>query len=259
MILDKIVAHKKLEVDAQKKHKSLDAIKQDLSGVDAVRGFKNAISAPGRVNLIAEIKKASPSRGVIRSDFDPQAIARIYEGNGASAISVLTDRKFFQGDLSFLARVRSVTSAIPILRKDFIIDEYQIYQSRLAGADAILLIAAVLDLPDLNRFLDIAHDLDLDCLVEVHTEDELCMVMKTHAAIIGINNRDLRTFRTDIQTTARLTRIVPKDRIIVSESGVFSKEDVEFLRKCGVNAILVGESLMRSDDIGLEMRRLISP
>jgi indole-3-glycerol phosphate synthase len=261
MILDKIIAHKKLEVDIQKKHKPLDEIKRNLAGVDAVRGFKEAISAPGKVNLIAEIKKASPSRGVIRDDFDPEAIARIYEDNGAAAISVLTDREFFQGDISFLAEVRSVTSSVPILRKDFVIDEYQIYQSRLAGADAILLIAAVLDLPTLNRFLGIASDsdIDLDCLVEVHTEDELRMVLDTSASIIGINNRDLRTFRTDIQTTARLTRIVPKDRVIVSESGISSKEDVELLRKCGVQAMLVGEALMRSDDIGIRMRHLMSP
>ena len=147
MILDEIIAHKKLEVDTQKKNTPLDEIKRNLTDVDPVRGFKKAISAPGKVNLIAEIKKASPSRGLIRSDFDPEAIAGIYEDNGAAAISVLTDRKFFQGDLSFLERIRPVTSSVPILRKDFIIDEYQIYQSRLAGADAILLIAAALDLP----------------------------------------------------------------------------------------------------------------
>jgi indole-3-glycerol phosphate synthase len=258
MILDKIIAHKKLEVDAQKENTPLNKIKRNLIGLDPVRGFKAAISTPGKVNLIAEIKKASPSRGVIRDDFDPEAIARTYEDNGAVAISVLTDRKFFQGDLSFLARVRSVTSSVPVLRKDFIIDEYQIYQSRLAGADAILLIAAALDLPTLSRFLSIAHDMDLDCLVEVHSDDELDVVLNTDAAIIGINNRDLRTFKTDIRTTAHLMRIMPKDRVIVSESGIFSREDVEFLRKCGAHAMLVGESLMKSDDIGRKMRQLTS-
>jgi indole-3-glycerol phosphate synthase len=259
MILDRITAHKRLEVDIQKKHVPLDEIKRSLTGVDTTRGFVGAISAQGKVNLIAEIKKASPSRGVIRSDFDPEAIARTYEDNGAVAISVLTDSKFFQGDLSFLATVRSVTSSVPILRKDFIIDEYQIYQSRLAGADAVLLIAATLDLATLERFLGIAHDVDLDCLVEVHTEDELGVVLNTSASIIGINNRDLRTFRTDIRTTAHLGQMVPKDRVLVSESGISSKEDVEFLRQCGVQAMLVGESLMRSDDIGLKLRQLISP
>jgi indole-3-glycerol phosphate synthase len=259
MILDKIIARKKLEVERQKKHRSLAEIRQNLILADADRGFTESISVPGRVSLIAEIKRASPSRGIIRSDFDPEAIARIYEDNGAAAISVLTDMAFFQGDLSFLAKVRSVTSSVPILRKDFIIDEYQIYQSRLAGADAILLIAAVLDLPTLRRFLSVAYDIGLNCLVEVHTEDELSRVLNTDAAVIGINNRDLRTFKTDIRTTARLMQIMPKDRLVVSESGISSKEDVDFLRKHGVHAMLVGESLMRSDDIGSKMRQLALP
>ena len=258
MILDDIIAHKKREVDAQKQDTPLDEIKRGLVGVEPVRGFKAAISAPGRVNLIAEIKKASPSRGIIRSDFDPEAIARIYQDNGAAAISVLTDRKFFQGDLSFLTMARSVTSSVPILRKDFIIDEYQIYQARLAGADAILLIAAALDLSAMRRFLDIAHGMDLDCLVEVHSEDELDTVLNTDAFIIGINNRDLRTFKTDIKTTAQLMPMIPDGRIVVSESGISSKADVEFLKRCGVNAMLVGESLMKSEDIGLRMRQLTS-
>ena len=259
MILDKIVAHKKLEIDSQKRDVPLDEIKKNLSSVGAVRGFKQAISVRDKINLIAEIKKASPSKGIIRSDFDPEAIARIYESNGAAAISVLTDEKFFQGRLSFLADVRSVTSSVPLLRKDFIIDEYQIYQSRLAGADAILLIAAILNLSTLDRYLNIANEIGLDCLVEVHSGDELDMVLKTDAPIIGINNRDLRTFNTDIQTTAKLSEKVPEDRVIVSESGIFSREDVKFLSKFNVNAVLVGESLMRSDDIGLKVRQLTSP
>ena len=258
MILDKIIAHKKLEVDLQKKQTPLNEIKQNLMDVDPVRRFKAAISAPGKVNLIAEIKKASPSRGVIRYDFDPEAIAGIYEDNGAAAISVLTDGEFFQGHLSFLARVRSVTSSAPILRKDFIIDEYQIYQSRLAGADAILLIVAVLDLPTLNRFLSIARDIGLDCLVEVHSQGELSIALDTDASIIGINNRDLKTFKMDIQTTHSLMKTMPKDRVVVSESAISLREDVESLKRWGVNAMLVGESLMRSDDIGRKMRQLTS-
>jgi indole-3-glycerol phosphate synthase len=258
MILDKIIARKKLEISEQKELIPLDEIRQNLTVVKPVRGFKKAVAAPGKVNLIAEIKKASPSRGVIRSDFDPEAIARVYESNGAAAISVLTDREFFQGDLSFLARVRSVTSAVPVLRKDFIIDEYQVYQSRLAGADAILLIVAALDLPTLNRFLGIARDMGLDCLVEVHSKDELSIALNTDASIIGINNRDLRTFKTDIQTTYKLMQTMPEDRVVVSESAISSREDVEFLERWGVNAMLVGESLMRSDDIGLKMKQLMS-
>jgi indole-3-glycerol phosphate synthase len=255
-ILDKIIAHKKIEIKEQKSLIPLDEIKRRLSDVDDVRGFKKAISRPDKVNLIAEIKKASPSKGIIREDFDPSAIAEIYEQNGASAISVLTD-KFFQGDLSFLKAVRSVTSKIPILRKDFIIDEYQVYQSRLSGADAILLIASVLDLRSLNLLLLIAKDIDLDCLVEVHNEEELIKALASNAEIIGINNRDLRTFNVDLQTTFRLSRLIPDDKIIVSESGISSTEDVKFLSKCGVNAMLVGESLMISKDIAQKIKQLI--
>jgi indole-3-glycerol phosphate synthase len=255
-ILDKIIAHKKIEVEEQKSLIPLDEIKRKLAQVDDVRGFKNAISRSGKVNLIAEIKKASPSKGIIREDFDPSAIAEIYEQNGASAISVLTDKKFFQGDLSFLKAVRSVTSKIPILRKDFIIDEYQVYQSRLSGADAILLIASVLDLQSLNLLLSIAKDIDLDCLVEVHNEEELNKALASNAEIIGINNRDLRTFNVDLQTTANLVRTIPDDKIIVSESGISSAEDVKFLSKCGVNAMLVGESLMADKDIAQKIKQL---
>lgn len=259
MILDEIIAHKKLEVAAQKQDESLDEIRRKLADIGPVRGFKAAVSRPGKVNLIAEVKKASPSRGVIRADFDPEAIARIYEDSGASAISVLTDKKFFQGDISFLAMVRSVTASVPILRKDFIIDEYQIYQARLAGADAILLIAAALELPALRKFLSIAHEMDLDCLVEVHSEDELDTVLNTDASVIGINNRDLRTFITDIKATAQLMPKIPEDKTVVSESGISSRKDVGFLQRCGVNAMLVGESLMKSDDIGSTIKQLMLP
>jgi indole-3-glycerol phosphate synthase len=258
MILDTIVAHKKLEVEIQKKEFSLDEIKRVIGNAGKVRGFKNALSIPGKVNLIAEIKKASPSRGIIREDFDPETIARLYQDNGAAAISVLTDEKFFQGSLSYLSKVRSKTSTTPILRKDFIIDEYQIYQSRLAGADAILLIAAILEFPELKRFLEISYSIDLECLVEVHTKDELNMVLKTDAPIIGINNRDLKTFNTDIQTTISLTKLIPKDRLIVSESGISTIDHIQLLRDCGVSAFLIGESLMKSEDIGHKMHQLMS-
>jgi indole-3-glycerol phosphate synthase len=256
MILDKIIAHKKLEVEEQKRLLPLDEIKQNLANVGETRNFLSAISHPGRINLIAEIKKASPSKGIIKEDFNPSVIAGIYEQNGASAVSVLTDSEFFKGDLSFLRIVRSATSILPILRKDFIIDEYQVYQSRLAGADAILLIAAVLDLQKLTNLLSIAEGIGLDCLVEVHTEEELEKVLKTDARIIGINNRDLSTFQTNLQTTARLMQLMPDDKIVVSESGISSKNDVEFLQRCGVQAMLIGESLMASDDIALKIKQL---
>jgi indole-3-glycerol phosphate synthase len=256
MILDKIIAHKKLEVEEQKRFQPLDGIKRKLINAGEVRNFRSAISHPGRVNLIAEIKKASPSKGIIREDFNPSAIAKIYEQSGASAISVLTDNEFFKGDLSYLNVVRSVTLALPILRKDFIIDEYQVYQSRLAGADAILLIASVLDQPILINLLSIAKSIGLDCLVEVHTEEELEKVLNTDACIIGINNRDLNTFQTNIQTTAKLRQLIPDDKIVVSESGISSKDDVKFLQKCGVQAMLIGESLMTSNDIALKIKQL---
>lgn len=257
MILDKIIKHKIIEVNRQKETISLNEIKQNLNANHSLRRFKEAISVPNRINLIAEIKKASPSRGIIRKDFDPASIAMAYEANGASAVSVLTDKEFFQGDLKILSIVRSVTSLLPILRKDFIIDDYQIYQSKVAGADAILLISAILDLNTLQKFLDVATEIGLDCLVEVHTEDELRKVLKTSASIIGINNRNLHTFEVDIKTTAALGKMIPKDKIVVSESGIFSKDDVIFLKNNGVHAILVGESLMASDDIPSKMRELL--
>lgn len=255
-ILDEIIAYKKIELEEQKKLIPLDEIKQQIKGIDDIRSFKSAISGFDKVNLIAEIKKASPSRGVIREDFNPSAIAEIYEQNGVSAISVLTDKKFFQGDLSFLKIVRSVTSKTPILRKDFIIDEYQIFQSRLFGADAILLIANVLDLQKLNMLISIARGIGLDCLVEVHNENDLNKAIASDAEIIGINNRDLNTFTVDLKTTADLVRLIPDDKIVVSESGISSSKDVEFLKKLRVNAMLVGESLMASKDIAKKIKQL---
>ncbi len=257
MILDEIVKHKIIEVNRQKELLPLDEIKRNFNVNHVSRRFKEAISVPNRINLIAEIKKASPSRGIIRKDFDPADIAITYEANGASAISVITDKKFFHGELEFLSIVRSVTSLLPILRKDFIIDEYQIYQSKMAGADAILLIAAILDLDTLQRFWDVATEIGLDCLVEVHTADELRKVLRTSASIIGINNRNLHTFEVDIQTTAMLSKMIPEGKVIVSESGIFSKDDVVFLKSNGVHAMLIGESLMASDNIASKMRELL--
>ena len=256
MILDTIVAHKRDEVKIHKERTPLTELKQIWRDAKPTRDFKAAISKPGKINLIAEIKKASPSKGLIREDFDPIAIARIYQANGAAAISVLTDERFFQGRLSYLADVRRVTS-IPLLRKDFIIDEYQIYQARAAGADAILLIAAILKLEKMQDFLSVAHELGLDCLVEVHTESELEKVLKTDAQIIGINNRNLKIFKTDINTTFHLKKNLPDGKIVVSESGIRSRRDVKMLQECGVDAILVGEALMRSTEIGDKISKLM--
>ncbi|MBM3239578.1 indole-3-glycerol phosphate synthase TrpC [Candidatus Poribacteria bacterium] len=256
MILDTIVAHKQEEIKIQKSQLPLSELRQTLRDISPTRDFKAAISRPGKINLIAEVKKASPSKGIIREDFDPIAIAQIYQSSGASAISVLTDERFFQGSLAYLTAIRETTS-IPLLRKDFIIDEYQIYQARAAGADAILLIAAILEIETMQTFLNIAHSLHLDCLVEVHTESELRKVLDTDAQIIGINNRDLRTFQTNIDTTIQLRKLIPQDKVVVSESGIHSRQDVKMLQECGVNAILVGEALMRSADINAKVKELM--
>ncbi|MDO8586568.1 MAG: indole-3-glycerol phosphate synthase TrpC [Armatimonadota bacterium] len=257
MILDEITQFKRAEVDRQKEAVPPAEVKAALADAPAIRDFAGAVRRTGSgMRIIAEAKKASPSKGVIREDFRPVEIARAFEANGASAISVLTDQKFFQGALSYLTDVKSAVG-LPILRKDFIIDEYQIYQSRAAGADAILLIAAILPEGVLRSFLDTAGGLGLSCLVEVHDEPEMETALAVGAKVIGVNNRDLRTFQVDINTTARLARMAPCDRVIVSESGVHSRADVDFLSRVGTHAILVGESLMRAEDIGAKLRELI--
>jgi indole-3-glycerol phosphate synthase len=208
------------------------------------------------IRLIAEVKKASPSKGLIRPDFDPVAIARRYEETGASAISVLTDEKYFQGKLEYLTAIRE-TVQLPLLRKDFIIDRMQVYESRAAGADAILLIVAALPIGDLHALLSLTRDLGMDALVEVHTEPELCAALSVGAEIIGINNRDLQTFETKLETTIELAPKVPPDKVLVSESGINTRADVERLMAAGVDAILVGESLMREPDPGTKVKELL--
>ncbi len=255
-ILDKIIGHKRKHVRDKKQEVSLDVLKTKLADADKTRPFKEAIAKPGGINLIAEIKKASPSRGVIRDDFVPVDIARTYEENGAAAISILTEDKFFQGDINFLPEIRRVTH-IPLLRKDFIIDEYQIYESRVCGADALLLIAAVLSREEMNTFLSLSRGLNLDCLVEVHTEEELQKVLDAPVEIIGINNRNLQTFEVDFSTTLRLKKLIPPDKIVVAESGIRSSEDVRLLAAGEIEAVLVGESLLRSEDIGEKTRELM--
>jgi indole-3-glycerol phosphate synthase len=255
-ILDEIYKHKLGEVSENKKRIPVEALKEQCKKRHRTRSFGDALKSDNNIRIIAEIKKASPSLGIIREDFNPVGIARIYEACGAAAISVLTDEKFFQGSLSYLTEVkRSV--GLPILRKDFIVDAYQIYEARSAGADAILLIAALLSKDEIQRYLELARELDMDCLVEVHSEEELKKVLQTNAHIIGINNRDLATFKTDLQTTLRLRSMIPAGKIVVSESGIKSRADVEKLMKKGVNAILVGETLMKSDDISAKLRELL--
>jgi indole-3-glycerol phosphate synthase len=210
------------------------------------------------MRIIAEIKKASPSAGIIRSDFDPVGIARIYERHGAACISVLTDKPFFQGNLEYLASIRSSVS-VPLLRKDFILERYQILEARLHGADAVLLIAEILSQADLRRLLRETHALGMHALVELHDAENLESVIDSGAMIIGINNRNLRTFETRLEHTIELSSQVPAGRCLVSESGIRSYRDVQALQAAGVKAILVGESLLRSPDIGNQLDALRGP
>ncbi len=206
--------------------------------------------------LIAEVKRASPSRGVLRPSFDPVALAKTYVAGGAAAISVLTETNYFHGSIGHLAAIRDEVH-IPLLRKDFIFDPYQIYESSAYGADALLLIVAILSQEQLEEFLSLSHSLGLRCLVEVHNEDEVERALLSQAKIIGINNRDLHTLTVDIDTTHRLRPLIPEQRVVVSESGISRRSDVERLRGWGVNAVLVGEALVTADDVQTKMRELI--
>ncbi len=256
MILDTIITHKLKELQKEKEQVPLVTLKSQLVDLPPTKDFKRAIALPEKISLIAEVKKKSPSKGVIRDDFDPVEIANIYGENGAAAISVLTDENFFAGKLDYLSAIRD-TVDVPLLRKDFTVDPYHIYQARATGADAVLLIVAALTKKQLNEFMDIASSISLASLVEVHTESELEIALEIGAEIIGINNRDLRTFHTDLETTFKLRESIPFGKTVVSESGIYTRDDVDSLRDAGVNAILVGESLMRSPDIGKKVNELI--
>ncbi len=241
MILDTIVARKKEEVQALKQA----GIRPPDEAVDRPRGFMRALTDWPGVAIIAEAKKASPSKGVIAPDFDPVRIARGYADGGAQAMSVLTDRDFFQGDLSFLVQVRR-TVKLPVLRKDFMIDPLQIEEASAHGADAILLIAAILETGEMRDFRQQAEELGMDVLVEVHDETETERALESGARLLGVNNRNLKDFTVDLDTTFRLQKLVPKDMPLVSESGISASADIERLREHGVCAALIGESLMRS-------------
>ena len=257
MILDTIITHKRKELETDQAQVPLTDLEAAVENLPPTRNFRGAISDRDTVKLIAEVKKKSPSKGIIREDFHPVSIAETYVENGAAAISVLTDKHFFAGELDYLRAIRDTVN-VPLLRKDFTIDPYHIYQARVAGADAVLLIVAALTATQLRTFMDVATSLSLACLVEVHTREELAIALDVDAQIIGINNRDLRTFHTDIATTFQLREEIPADRVVVSESGIYSHEDVMKLQEAGVHAMLVGESLMRSPNIGEQVRRLIS-
>ena len=256
MILDEIIAYKKKELAETKRRVPLADIKSRAADAGPTRGFGIALAGCEEIRLIAEVKKASPSKGLIREDFDPVKIAQSYEASGASCISVLTEQKFFQGRLEYLDAIRKAVT-VPLLRKDFIIDTYQIIEARAAGADAVLLIAACLERQQLEDFIGIARQLHLDVLVESHTYKELDKSLLAGTVLVGINNRDLGTFTVDLQTTIDLMKDIPGDRTVVSESGIRTREDVLKLQRSGVDAILVGESLMREKDIEKKVKELL--
>ncbi len=258
MILDQIVADSRLELEARKRSFPLAELRRKAVEQSPSLDFASALRGD-RIKLIAEVKKASPSRGTIRSDFNPVEIAQTYASNGASAISVLTESRYFQGSLNHLRDIREALGdkRLPLLRKDFIVDPYQIYESRAYGADCLLLIVAILTLDKLETLLELSHELGMSCLVEVHNEAELGIALESKARIIGINNRDLSTFAVDLTTTKRLRPLIPADRIVVSESGIKDRGDMEKLRQWGVDAVLIGESLMSAANIGAKMKELL--
>jgi indole-3-glycerol phosphate synthase len=255
MILDEIVRAKRLDLASTKIRVSLDALRQRPVFSEPRRGFGRAVSTAVRA-IVAEVKKASPSKGVIRRDFDPVAIASAYAAGGARAISVLTEERYFQGHLDYLERIRGAVD-VPLLRKDFIVDAYQLYEARAYGADAALLIAAILSDEEMRALLFLAEELNLSALVEVHTEDELTRAVRAGAGIIGINNRDLRSFRTSLETTERLVPLVPPGIHVIAESGIEDIADIERLEKSGVHAFLIGETLMRAADPGAKLAELL--
>jgi len=254
-ILDKIMLYKREELPKIKRKQPESDLRARLLLAPAPRDLIKALRKPG-VSLIAECKKASPSRGLLRNGYDPAALAKEYQANGARAISVLTDKKFFQGGIHHLAAARQAVT-LPILRKDFIFDPYQIIEARAAGADAILLIASLLPGNRLRNLRKEAEKLGMNALVEVHDEAQLEHALASGAKIIGVNNRDLRTFSVDFNTTGRLRALIPADRVLVSESGIHTTDDVRKLNKMGADAMLVGERLVRSKDVGKRVRELV--
>ncbi|MET0962563.1 MAG: indole-3-glycerol phosphate synthase TrpC [Noviherbaspirillum sp.] len=263
-ILNKILAVKADEVAAAKQQRSLASLRSeveaDRAARDSLRGFEASLRgkiAAGRAAVIAEVKKASPSKGVLRAAFNPADIARSYASHGAACLSVLTDVQFFQGAPAYLQQARAAC-AIPVLRKDFMVDPYQVYQARSWGADAILLIVSALDHGLMAELESCAIELGMDVLVEVHDGDELDAALRLKTRLLGINNRNLRTFETTLQTTLGLLPRIPTDKLVVTESGILNADDVKRMRDADVHAFLVGEAFMRAPDPGVELERLFS-
>ncbi len=257
MILDEIVASNKHELAARKHDLPLAELQKMASARPEPLDMA-AVLKGDDIRLIAEVKKASPSRGVIRADFDPVATAEIYADNGAAAISVLTEQQYFQGSLEYLQNIKKALDnrRLPVLRKDFIYEPYQVYESRAYGADCLLLIVAILNRYKVEELLGLSHRLGMSCLVEVHNEAEVATAVNSQARIIGINNRDLKTFNVDLLTTQRLRPLIPPDRIVVSESGIRNRDDMARLKGWGVNAVLIGEAFMAAPDIAAMMKEL---
>ncbi|MCX5657750.1 MAG: indole-3-glycerol phosphate synthase TrpC [Candidatus Omnitrophica bacterium] len=256
-ILAEILEDKRREVEEKKVSFPEERILKQLPSGQARRDFKAAVSQSRGINLIAELKKSSPSKGVLRDNFEPQDIARIFENSGASALSVVTEERFFQGKLDYIKRVKEAT-LLPVLRKDFIIDAYQLYESLYFGADAVLLIADILSEKDLKDFVRISESLNIEPLVEVHTKESLIKALALDSVkIIGINNRDLHNFRVDINTTVCLKNFIPQEKTVVSESGISSYKDVMYLKSIGINAVLIGEVFMLAKDIGAKVKEVM--
>jgi indole-3-glycerol phosphate synthase len=254
-ILDRIVADKRAELAAARRRVPDARVRALATAAPGVRPFAPALRRD-TVALIAEVKKASPSRGVLRDDFSAVGLARAYTKAGAAAISVLTDKRHFQGSLDHLAAIRALPGVPPLLRKDFLFDPYQLYEARARGADAVLLIAAILDLELLAGLLALADELGMDALVEVHDQAEVERAARAGATLIGVNNRDLRTFEVDIATTERLRPFIPPAATVVAESGIHSRADVERLAALGVQAVLIGEALVTAPDPAAKIREL---
>jgi len=255
-VLDKIVATKRIEIDRARSALSEADLRAQLADAPPVRNFFAALAAGPPIKLIAEVKKASPSAGIIREDFNPVAIAKIYEAHGASCVSVLTDESYFQGHLDYLRQIRA-SVALPILRKDFVLDIYQVLEARAAGADAVLLIAECLDDCNLRKLFGAICELGMTPLVELYDPENLERVFDAGATLIGINNRNLHTFEVDLEHTIRMRQRVPDECVLVGESGIRTNADVQRLAAAGVDAILVGESLMRQPDIGAAVDALL--
>jgi indole-3-glycerol phosphate synthase len=261
MILDEIMAHKRQEVVARRREVPLAELKAQVAGCPPPLPFAPALGAPG-VGLIAEVKRASPSRGLLRAHLDPTALALSYAVNGAVAISVLTDSRFFQGRLEYLdaitAALRTAQLAVPVLRKDFVFDRYQVYEARAHGADALLLIAAVLPSDRIAELLELTRALGMTAVVEVHDEGEVERVLGLAPRVVGINNRNLRDFSVDLETFERLRSLLPDDVLVIGESGVHTAADVRLLARMGADAVLVGEALVTAPDVAAKVRELVS-